>query len=318
LPAWALVSVVAFCALELTLLAYTRTVSGVGHLHAVQDVSVEDISAGTAAAVCTEGLAAVDDFWPAVPLLNVGRILPVSSAHAWGQVPLLVDVARQTCPSVQLYATVAPSLDRSLKDGVAADLLSGVRGNEPQLLAASQQVASAWSQLESVDVSALSGDARLARAGRAIESLRQQQADISDAFALLTPQTLESVLGGGGPRALVLNVVDSARSYLVMDQGKVVTIGIGEPRAPTVGIVWVDQAGLASLRATLTRAVIPDQAHDSVIAEALLLQVVQQPLIDNEAVAADLKHAADDHHAWFWFDDPRLQELVTRRGWVRQ
>jgi hypothetical protein len=303
-----------------TVLAVTRTASGLSHLHTVQEINLGDLSAGTAAAACTEGLAGVDDLWPVVPLLNVGRIVPLANAQAWGQVPLLVEVARKTCPSVELYAQVAPSLDRSLDNGVAADLLEDVRRDQPRLAAASAELANAFQQLEALDANALSAstDARLARVGRAVTSLRQQQADVSEALALTSPETWEHLLGGSGPRSIVLNLADSSQAYMVLDEGKLVRVGLDTSDIPPVAIVTVDQTGFADLRASVPHAVIPDGAADDVVAESLLASIVHTPLIDNENVAAVLKHAADDHHAWFWFEDPRLQELIARRGWVRQ
>jgi hypothetical protein len=318
LPTWALPTLIVFCLLQLALLVCLRTVSGLSHLHTVQEINLGDLSAGTAAAACTEGLGAADDFWPAISLLNIGRIVPLATARAWGQVPLLVEAARQTCPSIQLYAKVAPSLDRSLDSGIAADLLDTLRRDRDQLVGANAELANAFEQLQALDLDALSADARLARFGRAVTTLRQQQADVSDALAATSPETLQNLLGGGGPRAVVLNVDDAAQAYLLLDEGKLTTVGLDDPRAPPVVIVSVDQTGLADLRASLPNAVIPDDVHDNVIAQSLLASIAHRPLIDNENVAAVLKHAADDHHAWFWFEDPRLQELVTRRGWVRQ
>src|SRR5437762_12858658 len=70
-PAWAKVSLLVLCAVELSLVGALRVASGLADLHAVQEIG-PDLSTGTASAACTEGLAAVDDLWPAVPLLYVG------------------------------------------------------------------------------------------------------------------------------------------------------------------------------------------------------------------------------------------------------
>src|SRR5205823_7807991 len=158
------------CVVELGVLGYARTMSGLAHLHAIQSVS--EPSAWGVAAACTEGVAALDDFWPALPLLNVGRVIPLASAHAWGQVPLIVDVARDTCPAVQLYASITPWPDRSIEDGVAADLLDNVRLEQSQLTVASAQLSHAWSQLDGFDLQALSADSRLARVARVLGAAR--------------------------------------------------------------------------------------------------------------------------------------------------
>lgn len=313
-PAWAKVSIVAFIAVELCLLAALRVGSGLADVHAVQEIG-SDLSVGTASAACTEGLAAVDDFWPAVPLLNLGRVLPSATARAWGQVPLLVDVARQACPAVQAYARVTPALDRSLADGVAADLLTSVRLDRAQLAQANQQLGDALTHLDRVDIDSLAGDPRLARVGRLLEAARAQESDVSDGLAVAAPESLEALLGGSGPRSIVLSA-PGGQAYTVLDQGTVVKIGVDEPEVQPALVVSVDRAGLDELRAALTRAQVPSDAPDDVIAEALLAQIVRQSLNDNTNPASVLKHSAEDHHAWMWFEDPALQQLVARRGWI--
>ncbi len=192
-PAWARLTLAVFLAVELTLLLALRIASGLADAHAVEEIGT-DLTAGTASAACTEGLAAVDDLWPAVPLLNIARLLPSPTARAWGQVPGLVEVARQACPAVQAYASIAPTLDRSLQDGVAADVLKSVRRDQAQLDQANQQLAAAWPQVDQLDIAALSSDPRLERVARLVERTRAQKEDVSDGLALLAPPRLEALL----------------------------------------------------------------------------------------------------------------------------
>ena len=46
-------------------------------------------------------------------------------------------------------------------------------------------------------------------------------------------------------------------------------------------------------------------------------EIVRMPLLDEERVMSAIKHSAEDQHAWLWFEDPALQALAARRGWVR-
>ncbi|HEY2594564.1 MAG TPA: hypothetical protein VGK33_11750 [Chloroflexota bacterium] len=318
LPAWAKASLIAFCVVELALLVTLRTVSGVAHLRTVQNVS--DMSAATVAATCSETVAAIDDFWPAVGLLSVGRVLPLPIAQAWGQVPVLVGIAHDTCPAVAAYASIVPAPERTLQDGAAADAVTNIRRQQSELSAADSQLQSGWSKLQMFETGALGGDARLARAARALGVARDQQADVEDALAFLAPERLETFLGGDAPRAIVLSVVDDApgtQAYAVLDQGRVTATDVGQPSAAPAAIVSVNRAGLQSLQGTLSHAQIAPGASDAEVARALLVEFTRLQFADEQNVVAVLKHAADDHNAWLWFDDPSLQDMVARRGWLR-
>jgi hypothetical protein len=318
LPTWAKASLIAFCALELALLVTLRTVSGVAHLRTVQNVS--DMSAATVAATCSETVAAIDDFWPAVGLLSVGRVLPLPIAQAWGQVPGLVGIAHDTCPAVAAYASIVPAPERSIQDGAAADAVTNIRRQQSELSTANAELQSSWSKLQTVEMGALGGDPRLARAARALGVARDQQADVADALAFLAPDRLETFLGGDAPRAVVLSVVDDApgtQAYAVLDQGRVAETDVGQPSAAPAAIVSVNHAGLQSLQGTLSHAQIAPGASDAEVARALLLEFTRLQFADEQNVVAVLKHAADDHNAWLWFDDLSLQDMVTRRGWLR-
>jgi hypothetical protein len=318
LPAWAKASLIAFCVVELALLVTLRTVSGVAHLRTVQNVS--DMSAATVAATCSETVAAIDDFWPAVGLLSVGRVLPLPIAQAWGQVPVLVGIAHDTCPAVAAYTSIVPAPERTLQDGAAADAVTNIRRQQSELSAADSQLQSGWSKLQMFETGALGGDARLARAARALGVARDQQADVEDALAFLAPERLETFLGGDAPRAIVLSVVDDApgtQAYAVLDQGRVTATDVGQPSAAPAAIVSVNRAGLQSLQGTLSHAQIAPGASDAEVARALLVEFTRLQFADEQNVVAVLKHAADDHNAWLWFDDPSLQDMVARRGWLR-
>jgi hypothetical protein len=311
--------VIAFCLVELGVLGYARAMSGIAHLHALQSLS--DPSAWSAAAACTEGVAAIDDFWPALPLLNAGRAIPSAAAHAWGQVPLVLDVAREICPVVQLYANIAPWPERSIQDGVAADLLDNVRRERSQLVSASAQLSGAWSQLDELDLQALSGDSRLARVARVFGSAREQQADIADALTLTSPEHLEHLLGADVPRSIVLSVNSgdvSEGAYMVLHGGRLVRLDIGDPSAAPVSVITVDHEGLASVVAKLTHLQLVKETSDAFAARAVLGEIVRLSLTDDQTVGSALRRSADEHHAWLWFDDPALQALAARRGWVRQ
>jgi len=310
---------IAFCLVELGLLVYARTMSGLAHLHAIQTVS--DPSTWSAAAACTEGVAAMDDFWPALPLLNVGRAIPSASAHAWGQVPLVLGVAREMCPAVQLYANIAPWPDRSIQDGVAADLLDNVRREQPRLAAASEQLSHAWKQLDGLDLQALSADSRLGRFARVLGSAREQQADITDALSLTAPDHLEHLLAADEARSIVLSVVNgdaSEQAYMVLQEGRLVRLDVGEPSAAPVSVITLDHAGLANVLAKLTHLQIANDSSDAFVARAVLGEIVRLSLTDDQNVGSALRRSADAQHAWLWFDDPALQAIAARRGWVRQ
>src|SRR5438309_3459860 len=141
LPGWAKLTLLAFCVAELTLFGYARSTSGLAHLHAVQGVSEPAPSVVTAA--CIEAEAAFGDFWPGLPLLNVGTIVPVPVFRGWGQVPRLTDAVSEACPAMAIYASIAPWPERSIQQGVAADLLSEMRGERDRLVSARELLARA-------------------------------------------------------------------------------------------------------------------------------------------------------------------------------
>ena len=351
-PAWAIVSLSLFCVAELVLLEYGRVSSAMGHLHAVQTVTPS--SPDTAAAACAEADAAVADLWPALPVLNVARLVPVASVQAWGQVPRLAEAGQLACQSVQVYANLAPWPDGSIEQGAGADLLADVRSQRAELTTAADALTRAWRVLDSVDSAALAADPRLERVARLVDSARAQQADISDALALAAPARIETLLGGQGPQSLVLGMADTgvdAQAYAVIQEGRVVSVDVGQPPVAAAGSVLVDRVGLTTLLeavdvdrvgvAALVEAVggvaVPGLGG-SVVADgrqailpsdsaagaygalerAILLKISQLRLSDDLRVVAALKQSADAHHAWLAFDDPALQALAARRGWVRQ
>src|SRR5205807_5141805 len=103
--------------------------------------------------------------------------------------------------------------------------------------------------------------------------------------------------------------------------GRVVAIEVGQPAAATVAVITLDDTGLANLREAIGSgqppAVDPTASFASV-ARALLLEIARVRLAVDLRVAAALKQSADQHHAWMSFEDPALQALAARRGWVRQ
>ncbi|HEY1298414.1 MAG TPA: hypothetical protein VGJ60_35475, partial [Chloroflexota bacterium] len=197
-------SLIVFCVVEMGLLVSLRTASGVGHLHAIQ--ALNDTSAATVASTCSEASAAIEDFWPFVDVLSVGRQVPFPIAQAWGQVPVVVDAAHDGCPSVAAYASIVPAPERSIQDGAAADMLANTRRQQSELGMANTELHEAWSNLQRVDPGALNGDARLARLARAVGVARDQQADVADALSFATPDRLQAFLGGNSPRSIVLSV----------------------------------------------------------------------------------------------------------------
>jgi hypothetical protein len=282
---------------------------------------LDDTSAATLAAACSEASAAVDDFWPFVDFLSAGRLLPLPIARAWGQVPLVVDAAHDSCPSVETYASVVPAPQRSIQDGAAADMLANVQRERGQLTSANAQLRDAWSELQAVDLGALNREPRLARLARAVGLARDRQADVADTLAFTAPDRLEALLGGSRPRSIVLSVIDEApgtQAYLVLDQGRVVAVGVGEPPASPSAIVSVNQAGLQSLQSVLSHASISSGASGAEVAAALLTEFARVPFADEQNAATVLQRAAEDHTAWLWFDDSSMQAMVARRGWIRQ
>jgi hypothetical protein len=336
-PAWAIVSLSLFCVAELMLVEYGRINSAMAHVHAIQAVTPS--TPDTAAAVCIEANAAMDDLWPALPLLNVGRMLPVAAAQAWAQLPRLAEAGRLACQSVEVYADLAPWPDDSIERGAAADLLSDVRSERANLATAADALSRAWTILDGVDSAALAAEPRLERVARLVDSTRAQQADISDALALAAPSRLETLLGGQGPRSLVLAVVDTgndAPAYAVIQEGRVVAVDVGPPPVTAAGSIFVDRVGLATVVEAVGAVTVPGlgsvMADDlpailprdsagvasGTLARALLQKFGQLRLSDDLRVIAALKQSADAHHAWLSFEDPALQALAARRGWVRQ
>jgi hypothetical protein len=319
LAGWARLSLVAFCVAEVALMGYARTASGLAHLHAIQGIGEPGPSIASGA--CSEAEAAFGDFWPALPLLNIGRVVPVSAARAWGQVPRLTDAVSEACPAVAVYASIAPWPERSIEQGVAADLLADLRHERQRLVSASQQLARATSLLESVDLQVLAAEPRLERAARLVGAVQTQQSDISDALALASPDRAETLLGGRGPRAFVLRIGDAgteSQAYAVLDQGRLVALDIGQPPVKPMAIVSVDRAGLGRLADSVKSENISQGASDGATARAILGEIVRMPLTDEQRVASALKHSAEEHQAWLWFEDPALEALAARRGWVRE
>jgi hypothetical protein len=337
-PAWAIVSLSLFCVAELVLVEYGRISSAMGHLHAVQTVTPS--TPDTAAAACAEANAAAADLWPALPLLNVARLVPMASVQAWGQVPRLAEAGQLACQSVEVYANLAPWPDGSIERGAGADLLADMRSQRAEMATAADALTRAWRVLDSIDSAALAADPRLDRVARLVDSARAQQADISDALALAAPGRIETLLGGQGPRSLVLGMADTGvdgQAYAVIQEGRVVSVDVGQPPVTPAGSIVVDRVGLATLVEAvggvavlgLRGSVVADdspaiQPRDSTgvasgaVARAMLLKIGQLRLSDDLHVVAALKQSADAQHAWFAFDDPALQALAARRGWVRQ
>jgi hypothetical protein len=299
---------------ELVFVGYARTTSGLAHLRAAQELTQP--SAGGAAATCAEANAALSDFWPLLPILNMGRVLPFPTARAWGEVPRLADALGSACQSVEVYAEIAPWPDASIQEGAAADLLADVRRQRSRLVTAGEQIARAWSLLDSVDVTVLAAEPRLERVARLVSTARAQQADLSDALALTAPDRVEALVGGRGPRALVL-ALPEGQAYAVIQEGRVVSVEAGEPTVSPIAVISVDRAALVPVLAALGGGNFPQMADDFA-AQALLQQIVQLRLSDNLRVASALKQTAELHQAWVWFEDPALLALATRRGWVRQ
>jgi hypothetical protein len=307
-------SLVLFCLAELVLLGYMRTASGLAHLRAAQELTQP--SAGGAAAACVEANAALSDFWPWLPLLNVGRLLPVPSARAWGEVPQLAEALGNACQSVEVYAEIAPWPDGSIGQGVAADLLADVRQQRSRLITAGEQMGRACSLLDVVDPNVLAAEPRFDRVARLVNAARAQQADVSDALALAAPERAEALLGGRGPRALVLALAEG-QAYAVLQEGRIVGIDVGQPPVSPMAVISVDRAGVAPLLEAVGGVDSREMPDDSV-ARAVLQQIVQVRLSDDLRVAAVLRKSAEQHLVWLWFDDPALLSLASRRGWVRQ
>jgi hypothetical protein len=308
-----------FCVLEAGLLVSLRTVSGLAHAHAAQSAS--DMSAATLRAACSETVAAVDNLWPGIDLLSVGRVVPIPTLQAWGQVPPLVGVVRETCPSVATYAGIVPAPEESIQEGSIADTLANVRRQHTELTAANAQLGRASGDLARVDANALANDARLSRVARILGLVREQQEDISDTLSAITPDRMEVLLGGDAPRSVVLEVVGDgppAQAYATLDQGHVTAFDIGAPAAAPVAVVSLNQASLKDLRGLLSHAQIAPGASDAEAARALLVEFTRRPFVDEQNVMGVIKQAADEHNAWLWFDDASLQAVVARRGWVRQ
>src|SRR5207248_4280448 len=115
-----------------------------------------------------------------------------------------------------------------------------VRLEQSQLTVASAQLSHAWSQLDGFDLQALSADSRLARVARLLGAAREQQPDIADALTLTAPDHLEHLLGADEPRSIVLSVVEgdaSRQAYIVLQNGRLVRLDVGEPSAAPVSVI---------------------------------------------------------------------------------
>jgi hypothetical protein len=320
LTGWARLTLLAFCVAELALFGYARTASGLAHLHAVQGVS--EPAPSVVMSACGEVEAAFSDFWPAPPLLNIGNVVPVPRVRGWGQVPRLADAVSEACPAFSIYAGIAPWPARSIEQGAAADLLADMRGERQRLVLAGERLARASALLNSIDLEAVAAEPRLERAARLLTAIRTQQADVSDVLALAaSPDRVETLLGGHGSRAFVLHTADTGadtQAYAVLDSGRVVALDRGQAPVQPMAIVSVDHAGLANLVDAVGAENVPRGAPDDAVVRAIVAEIVHMPLSDDMRVASAIKHSAEDHHAWLWFEDPALQSLAARRGWVRQ
>jgi len=332
-------SLAAFCGLELALLTYTRFSSATAHLHAAQNLALSSPwSAAEAAAGCIEARAALDALAPLLLPLNAGRLLPVSTARAWGEVPRLAEAAQVACRSVEAYAGVLPWRESSIEQGAAADALAELRNQRQRLGEANSHLAQARSLLDSVDLAALSAEPRLERAAQALTVLRAQQADVSDALALAAPDRAETLLGGHGPLALVLEVRDGntvGQAHFVLDQGRLLALAVGAPAVPVESVVTVDRLGLSTILAAVGSVPVPElggrvsatdiddvllRAPDSAsaaIARAILQEITQKNLANDVPAVAALKKSVEQHQAWLWFADPALQAIVIRHGWAQ-
>jgi len=96
-----------------------------------------------------------------------------------------------------------------------------------------------------------------------------------------------------------------------------VALDSGPPLVPPMAIVSVDRAGLATLRDAVRNENMPQGAADGAVARAIVGEIVRMPLLDEQRVMSAIRHSAEDQHAWLWFEDPALQALAARRGWVR-
>ena len=315
-------TLVAFCLAELVLLGYGRATSTLAHARAAQ--ALVPINAGSATAICAEADAAVAESWPAMPLLGAVNLVPIAPARAWGQIPHMAEALRHACRAIDVYASIAPPADGSLDDGVAADLLADVRAQAARIAFAGQQLAQAWTVLDAIDTAALAAEPKLARPSRLVTAAQAQQADVLDVLAAATPERVETLLGGLGPRALVLASADpgpDAQAFALIQDGRVVAIDIGQPADATVAVITLDDTGLTNLRAAIGSGQLPimdPSASFGSVARELILEITRVRLAVDVRVAAALKQSADQHHAWMSFEDPALQALASRRGWVRQ
>ena len=132
---------------------------------------------------------------------------------------------------------------------------------------------------------------------------------------------MDAAPGPDEPRSIVLSVVEgdaSQQAYIVLQNGRLVRLDVGEPSAAPVSVISVDHEGLATLVTKLTHLQLVKDTSDAFAARAVLGEIVRLSLTDDQNVGSALRHSADDHHAWLWFDDPVLQAVAARRGWVRQ
>src|SRR5207302_3264756 len=105
---------------------------------------------------------------------------------------------------------------------------------------------------------------------------REQQADIANALTLTAPDHLEHLLGTAEPRSIVLSVVDgdaSQQAYIVLQDGRLVRLDVGEPSAAPASVITVDHEGLANLVTKLTHLQLVTDTSDAFAARAVLGEI---------------------------------------------
>ncbi len=315
---------------------YARATSVMAHVHALQGISASS-SAGEAAAACAEVDAAIVELAPLLFPLRAGRLVPLPTARAWGEVPRLVEAAQAACRSVQVYARVAPWPEATLAEGAAYETLTDIRRDRQLLSVAAGDLTQAWSLLAGVNLEALSAEPRLERPALAVSRLRTQEADVLDVLALATPQHAEPLLGGNGPVAVVLQVTeggDTTQAYVVVEEGRAVATEVGAPPAPAAVTLTLDAIVLSKILTAVGDVPVPElgqrvAAEDldgvlkqsprgtaGAIARAVLVKLIEKKLADTVPALSALKQGADQHRVWLRFADPGLQALVVRHGWA--
>jgi hypothetical protein len=335
-PAWVMLSIAAFCVIELVLVGYARATSVAAHLHAVRSLTPSS-SPGEAASTCAEADAALTDLGPALLLLNLARIMPFPTARAWGEVPRLAEAAQIACRSIEVWVSVAPWRDGSLEKGVAVDVVTDMRRQRQQLTLAVAELAQAASLLDTIDLDALSAEPRLERAARIVRGLRAQRADVAEALALATPERAEGLLGGRGTVAWVLEVRDGgdiSEAHVLLKDGSVIAVEVGAPTAPAGVVVSVDRPGLSTILAAVGSVPVPEiggrvsaidfddalqrspPASTGAIARAILLEITQKTLSSDLPALSAVKKSVEQRQASLWFEDAALQSLVIQHGWA--